>query len=176
MGQIHGLEIGLVTAVNDPDHQGRIKLHCPALGPKHETTWVRIASLMGGADRGSHFLPEVGDEAVLGYWREDAALPFVLGFLWNGKDLPPEKNVHRRKLKSKAGHVIVLDDTPGKEKVIVESKSGQRVELDDSSGVKKITVESNGGQFITLDGQNNSTTIKGGGRQIEMKGTHVVIT
>ena len=176
MGQIHGLEIGLVTAVNDPDHQGRIKLHCPALGPKHETTWVRIASLMGGADRGSHFIPEVGDEAVLGYWREDAALPFVLGFLWNGKDLPPEKSVHRRKLKSKAGHTIVLDDTPGKENVTITSKSGHEVKLDDSSGGQTITVQSSGDPVITLDAKANSITLSGGRRKITMSEGQVQIT
>ncbi len=155
MGQIHGLEIGLVTSVDDPKNQGRIKLHCPALGPQHETNWVRLASLMGGKDRGSHFLPEVGDEAVLGYWREDAALPFVLGFLWNGQDLPPEKNVHRRMLKSKSGHVIVLDDTPGKENVKITSQGGQYLELDDASG---------------------SITLRGGGRRIAMANGQVVIT
>ncbi len=174
MGQIHGLEIGLVTDVNDPEQQGKIKLHCPALGPQHETDWVRIASAMGGKDRGSHFLPEVGDEAVLGYWREDAALPYVLGFLWNGKDLPPEKNVHRRMLKSTSGHFIVLDDTPGKENVTIESKSGHHVKLDDASGT--ITVQSSGAPSIALDAKGNSITFNGGGRNIKMVGGQVLIT
>jgi hypothetical protein len=37
MSQIHGVVVGLVTNVNDPEGRGRTKLNFPWLDPKHET-------------------------------------------------------------------------------------------------------------------------------------------
>lgn len=153
MSQIQGLEIGLVTKVDDPEHLGRIKLNCPRLGAKHETDWVRIAGFLSGPNQGSYFIPDVGDEAVLGYLRGDAACPYVLGFVSNRQDRPADTDPHKRTIKSKSGHTIILDDTPGSQ---------------------QITIQSEGNQVIKLD--NRSIELTGGGRKITMAGGQVQIT
>jgi uncharacterized protein involved in type VI secretion and phage assembly len=114
MSQVNGVVIGLVTSVDDPEKQGRIKAHFPWLDEGHETDWIRIATLMAGNDRGSFFMPEVGDEVLVAFEHGDARFPYVIGFLWNGQDAPPGAHVRDRIFKSKNGHQIrFLDSTPG---------------------------------------------------------------
>jgi uncharacterized protein involved in type VI secretion and phage assembly len=113
MSKPSGVVVALVTNVQDPEQRGRIKLHFPWLDDKHETDWVRIATMMAGGGRGSQFLPEVNDEALVAFEHNDPRFPYVIGFLWNGKDDPPGEDVRDRKLVSKNGHQIrFLDSTP----------------------------------------------------------------
>ena len=114
MSQVNGVVIGLVTSVDDPEEQGRIKVHFPWLDEGHETDWIRIATLMAGNDRGAFFMPEVGDEVLVAFEHGEARFPYVIGFLWNGQDAPPGAHVRDRIFKSKNGHQIrFLDSTPG---------------------------------------------------------------
>ena len=47
---------------------------------------------MAGKERGLVLIPEVGDEVLVAFEREDLRFPYVLGALWNGKDKPPLAN------------------------------------------------------------------------------------
>lgn len=42
-----------------------------------------------GGTRGTYWLPEVGDEVLVAFMHGDMRRPFVVGSLWNGKDVPP---------------------------------------------------------------------------------------
>ena len=44
---------------------------------------------MAGDDRGTFFMPDVGDEVLVAFLAGDPQHPFVVGALWNGKDKPP---------------------------------------------------------------------------------------
>ena len=89
MSQINGVVIGLVTNVNDPEKNGRIKVRFPWLDDQHETDWIQIATMVAGNFRGSSFMPEVNDEVLLAFDHGDVRFPYVIGFLWNGQDQPP---------------------------------------------------------------------------------------
>ena len=88
-----GVYPALVTDVQDPDGQGRVKVSLPfvngAEGPQ-AAAWARLATFMAGADRGSWFIPEVKDEVLVAFMAGDARHPVVIGALWNGVDAPPE--------------------------------------------------------------------------------------
>ena len=88
MSQINGVAIGLVTNVNDPEKNGRIKVRFPWLDDQHETDWIRIATMMAGNCRGSLFMPKVNDEVLVAFDHGDVRFPYVIGFLWNGQDQP----------------------------------------------------------------------------------------
>jgi phage protein D len=81
--QIDGLVCGVVTNVRDPDKHGRVKLALPWLSPAFETDWARVAHLSAGARTGAMFLPEVGDEVLVGFEFGDPRRPYVLGGLVN---------------------------------------------------------------------------------------------
>ena len=112
MSQINGVVIGLVTNVQDPNKNGRVKVHFPWLDDQHETDWIRIATMMGGNGRGSFFMPEVNDEVLVAFDHGDARFPYVVGFMWNGKDQTPSTDIKLRIIRSVNGHEIGLYDPP----------------------------------------------------------------
>jgi uncharacterized protein involved in type VI secretion and phage assembly len=133
-GRVYGVVVGIVTNTSDPDGHGRVKLKYPWLQDDTESPWARLVSFMGGPDRGGVFRPEVGDEVLVVFEHGDPRRPFVLGALWNGSDKMPsergddaDNNV--RLIKSRSGHLIILDDTSGAEKIRIEDKNGNVVEL-----------------------------------------------
>src|SRR5581483_8984482 len=110
--------------------------------------WARLATLMGGNNRGTWFIPDVNDEVLVLFEGGDPRRPYVVGALWNGSDTPPESmdgagNNYRKVLRSRNGVKITLDDTDGQEQCIVETPGGQKVTLTDGPGVVEI-VDSNG--------------------------------
>jgi uncharacterized protein involved in type VI secretion and phage assembly len=176
MSLINGVVIGLVTNVNDPQKNGHIKVHFPWLDDQHESDWIRIATTMAGNGRGTFFMPEVNDEVLVAFEHGDVQFPYVIGFLWNGKDAPPETDVNKRTIKSKKGHTVVLDDSNGSEKIVVKSSSGHQVVLDDTSAGQTITVQTSGSQAVILDDKDSSIELRGGGRKIAMRGGIVQVT
>lgn len=125
--RIYGVVVGLVTNNQDPDGLGRVKVKFPWLSDEDESHWARVAAPMAGNDRGVYFLPEVEDEVLVAFEHGDPRFPYVVGALWNGKDLPPAKNDdgknNVRVIKSRSGHVIRLTDEDGKEKIEIVDKS-----------------------------------------------------
>lgn len=62
-----GLVCGVVTNSNDPDSKGKVKVALPWLSPDYESDWARVVQLGAGRRSGLVFLPEVGDEVLLGF-------------------------------------------------------------------------------------------------------------
>ena len=83
----YGVYLGLVTDLNDPDGQGRVKVSCrgrPDPGGGAYEAWARLATLMGGDNRGTWFVPDIDDEVLVAFEGGDPRRPYVLGGLWNG--------------------------------------------------------------------------------------------
>lgn len=154
---VMGVASGIVTNNTDPDGLGRVKIKLPWLSDNNETDWVRIAYFMAGGQRGSFFLPEVGDEVLVAFEHGDINAPYVVGCLWNGKDKPPEDNQNGknniRKITSRSGHELVFDDNAEekKEKVEIKTNAGHTLVLDDASGKEKVEIQTQGGHKLTLD-------------------------
>ncbi len=129
--KINGVVIGIVTNNNDPENLGRIRVKFPWLSNEDESDWARVASLMAGKDRGIYILPEIDDEVLVVFEHGDINMPYVIGSLWNGKDVPPETNRdgknNIRMIKSRSGHVIRIDDTNGKEKIEIVDKTEKNI-------------------------------------------------
>jgi phage protein D/phage baseplate assembly protein gpV len=165
-----GVVSGQVTNIDDPDDLGRVKVKYAWLGsdPLIESHWVRIATPMAGPQRGFMCLPEVNDEVLVAFEHGDVHHPYILGALWSSTDKPPKPKseaiadgkVNQRVMKTRAGHLIVLDDKQGEEQVSVTSKSGHTVILDDKSGSEKITIkDKTGNNSMIIDSASNSMAI-----------------
>ena len=150
-GHWYGVYPALVSDINDPDGQGRVKVTLPwspDTGSGQYNTWARLATFMGGNNRGSWFIPDVNDEVLIVFEGGDPRRPYVIGGLWNGNDAPPDSmdgagNNYRKVLRSRNGVKLTLDDTDGQEKFIAETPGGQRITLKDGPGAVEI-VDSNG--------------------------------
>jgi uncharacterized protein involved in type VI secretion and phage assembly len=140
----YGVTIGVVTNNKDPDALGRVKVKFPWLSEQEESAWARILSPMAGKERGFYFLPEVDDEVLVAFEHGQVEFPYVLGALWNGKDKPPGKNDdgknNERLIKSRSGHVIIFDDTAGKEQIIIRDKT-QKNEIVIDSKTNSMTIK-----------------------------------
>ena len=141
--RLFGLVVGVVTNNQDPDGLGRVKVRFPWLSDDEESHWARIAVPMGGKERGTYFLPEVDDEVLVAFEHGSPSFPYVLGALWNGKDVPPTtkddgKN-NLRMIKSRSGHVIKLNDEDGKETVEIVDKKGNSIVIDTAKDTLTIT-------------------------------------
>jgi uncharacterized protein involved in type VI secretion and phage assembly len=147
---------------------GRVQISLP-WQPDLEP-WAPVAVLSAGDDRGTWFMPQVGDEVLVAFEQGDVLAPYVIGSLWNGTDSPPATAptdaVARRIIKTPAGHEIELDDT--QQSITITSSSDQKVtitpdaiELDAGSGAAKATLQTAG--TITLEAAT----------QIELKATSI---
>lgn len=152
-----GVYPALVTDVRDPDNQGRVKVTLPwspdADGGSYEA-WARLATLMGGNNRGSWFVPDRDDEVLVGFEGGDPRRPYVLGGLWNGSDSPPETmdgggQNDKKVLRSRNGVKVTLDDADGRERLLLETPGGQKVTLSDGPGT--IAIEDANGNSIKLE-------------------------
>ena len=147
----YGVYPALVSDIKDPDGQGRVKVTLPwapdTAGGSYEA-WARLATLMAGSGRGSWFVPDVNDEVLVAFEGGDPRRPYVVGALWNGSDSPPESmdGSGRNALKvlhSRNGVKITLDDSDGKEKLVLETPGGQKATFQDGPGTVEI-VDANG--------------------------------
>lgn len=156
-GRCYGVYPALVTDIVDPDGQGRVRVKLPWSpdpGSALFEVWARLATLMGGNNRGSWFIPDVDDEVLVCFEGGDPRRPYVLGGLWNGKDSPPEsmdgsgKN-DKKVLRSRNGVKVTLDDTSGQETMILETPGGQKMTLKDGPG--SVEIKDSNGNSIKLE-------------------------
>ena len=172
------ISVGIVSDNEDPEGMGRVKLTFPWRAADDESAWARMAVPMAGADRGTWFLPEIGDEVLVAFADGDVAHPVVLGALWNGEDSPPESNDGDndvRSVTSRAGHVLAFDDADDGG-VEIETDAGHTITLDDTSGGETITIEdTSGSNTIEFDATAQSLSIEAGTKltieapQVELK-------
>lgn len=176
-GFLPGLQ-GLHTAVvkkldGDPQKEYRIQVELPWLDGKSKLLWARIATMYATNGMSTFFLPEPGDEVLVGFMNQDPTHPVVLGSLYGAKHKPPfefeAKNntkaiVTREKLRIEFDEEkkVITVSTPGKNTLEI-SDDGKHIKLTgqhkneitmDSGGItlssaKDIKLKAKGG--ITLD-------------------------
>src|SRR4051794_15404795 len=163
-GRWYGVYPALVGDVKDPDRQGRVLgtlPWAPDTGSGRYEAWARLATLMGGKDRGTWFIPDVNDEVLVTFEGGDPRRPYVIGGLWNGKDAPPQAmdgggQNHLKVLRSRNGVKVTLDDTDGREALILETPAGQTVTLHD--GPPTVEVKDAGGNSVRLEASGITVT------------------
>ena len=156
-GRWYGVLPALVIDIKDPDNQGRVKVTLPwsvdAQGERYEA-WARLATMLGGNNRGSWFIPDVDDEVLVAFEQGDPRRPYVLGGLWNGVDAAPESmdgggRNFKKVLRSRNGVKVTLDDQDGQEQLVLETPGGQKVTLKDGPGA--IEVADSNGNSVKLE-------------------------
>ena len=81
--QVPGLACAVVTNNNDDTQKGRVKVALPWLSPDYESDWAPVVQFGAGKRSGAMFLPEVGDEVLIGFELGDPRRPYVLGGIVN---------------------------------------------------------------------------------------------
>lgn len=162
IGGIKGLQIGKVVQLqDDPDGQHRILVKIPVINNDGRGTWMRMASLDAGSDRGAFFRPEIDDEVIVGFINDDPRSGVVLGMLHSSNKAAPivAEDVNHEKgftTRSKM-HLSFNDDkktitinTPAGNSIIL-SEDQTMIEIKDQNQ-NKITMNKSG---ITMDSPKN---------------------
>lgn len=173
-GFVKGVAVALVTQNKDPDGLGRVKVRYPWHSQPTESYWARIAVPMAGNNRGAEFLPEVGDEVLVAFEREDPRFPYVLGGLWNGKDKPPETNANGqndiRVIKTRKGHTLLFDDNTSKGRIELKLNDGKKLVIDDD-GIK---LDDGAGNSLAIDSKGGSMTVQAA-TKLTLKAPSIVV-
>ena len=135
-------QMATVLSNADPEGKGRVRVRMNWQTDGMQTGWVRVMTPDGGSssdvksNRGFVFIPEVGDQVLLGFRHGDPARPYVMGSLFNGTT--GGGGGQGNKCKS------------------LTTRSGSSLKLDDSDG--SVTLHDKGGVSMNFDGGGNATT------------------
>lgn len=162
-GWMQSAWLARVVDLADPERLNRVQVRLFALDAadgQDAPLWARVVCPFAGDQRGAFWMPEVGDEVLVVFLQGDARYPLVLGGLWNGAAAAPaelgaEGNRFKR-VRSRNGVVITMDDQQGQEQLILETPAGQKVTLAD--GPATITVEDGNGNRVVMDASSISIT------------------
>jgi uncharacterized protein involved in type VI secretion and phage assembly len=125
----YGLHYGIVCQNKDPDNLNRIKVRFPWLdaGDTDQSHWAQLLTPMEGPKFGWYTLPDIDDAVVVVFIAGDISQPVVIGGVWSTADNSPEPNEdgknNFRGYRSRVGHRMVFDDSPGGTKVWVADKT-----------------------------------------------------
>ena len=148
---IHGLQIGIVTQLeSDPNNEHRIKIRCPLIDNTSDGIWARIASLDAGIERGAFFLPEIGDEVIVGFINDNPNDAVVLGMLNSSAKPAPllaSDDNHEKGFVTRSKIKFIFNDE--KKTVLLETPGSQRILIDDDAG--EIKVEDKNGNKVVMD-------------------------
>ncbi|MCH7736958.1 MAG: type VI secretion system tip protein VgrG [Chloroflexi bacterium] len=147
---VEGLQIGVVMQLDqDPNNEFRIQVSVPVLQAETEGVWARFASFYASSGFGAFFIPEIGDEVVLGYFNNDPSYPVILGSLYSSSRAPAETPTADNYIKS------------------ILTSSQLKVEFDDEN--KVITVITPGGNQIVISDKDTSILIQDqNGNKVEL--------
>ncbi len=147
---VKGLQAGVVKKMyEDPENQFRVQVEIPILGAEGEAIWARMATFYSGKSIGAYFMPEVGDEVLLGFMNEDPRFPIILGSVYSSSnpapEIPDEKNTIKT-LITQSKLQLKFDD---ENKVItIRTPSGNIMEFSDES--EKITISDKNNNKIEM--------------------------
>jgi Rhs element Vgr protein len=142
-----GLQVGVVKKLDeDPEGQSKVQVSVPVLEAQSEGVWARLAGIYASDRIGAFFVPEIGDEVVLGYFNNDPSHPVVIGSMYSSKRKPPysptadnfiKAIVTRSELKLEFDDEkkIVTIITPAKNEIIV-SDEGKSILVQDQNNNK----------------------------------------
>jgi len=114
---------------NDPEGLGRVKVEFYWASGSTSSDWMRMIQPHSGAGKGFYFIPEIGEEVLVGFEGGNAQCPYVMGAHYNGKEL--------------SGY-----NTPKNDMKVIQTRSGNRIISDDATG--DVTIESQKGKTIAV--------------------------
>jgi Rhs element Vgr protein len=154
---IRGLHIGIVTDLEDPDGEDRVRVRIPVISADDDGVWSRVSSPDAGNSRGMFFRPEINDEVLVGFINDDPRHPAIIGMLNSSAKPAPIKASNQNNQKgytSREGLKITFDDE--NKSIVIETPAGKKITMDENSGVVSLEDENN--NAITMD--SNGITIK----------------
>lgn len=122
---------------NDPEGLGRVKVEFYGASGITLSPWIRMIQPHSGAGKGFYFIPEIGEEVLVGFEGANVQYPYVIGTQYNGKE--------------SSGHATAQNDIK-----VIQTRSGCKIVINDATG--SILTQDKAGSTIFQDGQGNVIT------------------
>jgi type VI secretion system secreted protein VgrG len=163
---------------NDPDGLGRVQVSFFWAGGNIKSDWIRLIQPHSGAGKGFYFIPEIGEEVLVGFKGGNAERPYVMGTNYNGSESSgysssgnDQKVIHTR-----SGTKMIFNDAEGS--VFIEDPSGNTWKMDGQGNIevnapKNFTV--NAGENVSITAGKN-VTLSAGGNISEDAGNDIINT
>ncbi|WP_062054662.1 type VI secretion system Vgr family protein [Aquimarina longa] len=127
-------QVATVVENSDPNSMGRIRVQFPWQKPMGGMTpWIRIVTPHAGGEKGFHFIPELGEEVLVGFENGNAEHPYVLGALYNGTKKPSNwrtQNNDIKAIRTRSGHTLEFNDIRNSERITITDKKGNHIVID----------------------------------------------
>ena len=139
-------QVATVIDNADPKHMGRVRVQMLWQENDQCTDWIRVLTPDAGSssnfnqNRGQVFIPEVGDQVIVGFRYNDPDRPFVMGSLFNG-DTGAGGDVNNviKSIATRSGHLIQFDDTDGNEMITITDRNRNVIRFDTNASSIEIT-------------------------------------
>ena len=120
---------------NDPNGLGRVQVQMAwQKDDSANTPWIRMTNPHSGGGKGMYFIPEIGEEVLIGFEGNNAEKPYVLGAMYNGSE--------------NSGY-----NTAGNDKKVIQTRSGTKIIMNDAIG--SVFIEDPSGNTWLMDGKGN---------------------
>ncbi len=173
-------QMAKVISNKDPKKKGRVQVQMNWQTGDMKTSWLRVMTPDGGSsdkvgsNRGFVFIPEEGDQVLIGFRYNDPNRPFVMGSLFNGNTGAGGADGNKSKsIVTRSGSTISFDDNEGKGKITVNDPSGNTITL---NGDETITISAP--KTISLAAKNiflNGTEVELNGENIKLNGSENIL-
>ena len=145
------MQLADVTDNHDPLGQGRIKVKFKWICTNHDVSdWLRIVTPDAGSsvavntNRGFVFIPEIGDQVVVGFEDGNIAKPIVLGSIFHGLNgTGGNTDNHLKTIATRSGHTIEFNDSSGAETITITDKNNNIIRFDTQASSIEISAPEN---------------------------------
>ena len=154
-----------VVENKDEQKLGRIRVQFPwqeIQSKEMKTPWLRIAVPYAGASKGYQFVPEIGEEVMVGFEMNNAERPYIIGSFYNGGNGKPDENWavsteedgttnNIKAIRTRNGHTIRFNDKGDAGLLEIYDNKNNTYHITLSADDKKITIYSAGEIEVVAD-------------------------
>ena len=144
-------QMGRVVENADPLGLGRVRVQMMwQEAGSEKPPWIRLLQPHSGSGKGFYFVPEIGEEVLVGFQGGNAEKPYVIGTQYNGKEKSgyADKENNIKAVHTRSGNRLLLNDETGD--VSLESQKGQTIAIFYGNG----NIEIKAPETMTLNAKN----------------------
>ena len=144
-------QMGRVVENADPLGLGRVRVQMVwQEAGSEKTPWIRLLQPHSGSGKGFYFVPEIGEEVLVGFQGGNAEKPYVIGAQYNGKEKSgyADKENNIKAVHTRSGNRLLLNDETGD--VSLESQKGRTIAIFYGNG----NIEIKAPETMTLNAKN----------------------
>ncbi|WP_373516816.1 type VI secretion system Vgr family protein [Pricia sp.] len=173
---------GRVLDNADPNGLGRVKVQFPWQRQiSASTPWIKTSTPYAGSGRGFYFVPEKGEEVLVGFEGGNPEKPYVIGggFNANAKSGFADSGNNIKAIRTRSGHTIELNDTEGGEMITINDKNGNSIHINTSEGKMVFTAQGDmefSAKNIRFNVQEDMDVAIGGSKKESIKETYELVT